>query len=71
MLDKSDKCGTCLFFVQTDDIRGDCRRRSPSINEVVITMTDGRGQYHKDGRWPNVSLRDCCGEYAFDMEKVT
>lgn len=66
-------CSNCEFFHDNGDPRGldegECHRYPPRI---IDTLINWRNWYESDvaelvslaSRWPGVSVRDCCGEFA-------
>jgi hypothetical protein len=56
------RCEFCRFFQMTRDCRdsGECRRGAPEIR----FSTDEEGRIRHHGYWPQVAVRDWCGEFA-------
>ena len=52
----AEACGTCRYFVRTDDDKGQCRRYPPESNEAYSW-------------WPTVDGADWCGEYVIRPPK--
>lgn len=56
------RCEFCRYFQMTRDRRerGECRRGAPEIR----FSTDEDGKLRHLGYWPQVAVRDWCGEFA-------
>lgn len=56
------RCEFCRYFQMTRDRRdrGECRRGAPQIRFTA----DEEGRLRHTGYWPQVHVRDWCGEFV-------
>jgi hypothetical protein len=58
-------CVNCLYFDQTDEHFGDCRRHAPSPNPCsFVTKMESVGKIHIDIHWPKVFNSNWCGQFG-------
>ena len=58
-------CVNCLYFEQTEEHFGDCRRHAPSPNPCsFVTKMESVGKIHTDIHWPKVFNSNWCGQFG-------
>lgn len=58
-------CVNCLYFQQTDEGCGECRRYAPQPNSsFFVTKMESVGKIKTDIHWPKVFNSNWCGQFA-------
>ena len=58
-------CVNCLYFEQTDEHFGECRRHAPQPNPCsFVTKMESVGKIHTDIHWPKVFNNNWCGQFG-------
>ncbi len=58
-------CVNCLYFEQTDEQFGECRRHAPTPNPCsFVTKMQSVGKIHTDIHWPKVFNNNWCGQFG-------
>ena len=73
-------CENCRFWNDTSDDendRGQCRRRPPIVNDVVLReLSEPEGSAYDEIKfpiawhWPITCSDDWCGEFQRDFDKI-